>query len=78
MVKMGYGLLDDVQKDFSDRKLLMGKFLPNRPDEAVILCVWKKYEFVTWNIYKKNGVWDASTGHYFSDLQEALNDFYER
>ena len=75
---MGYGLLDDVQKDFSDRKLLMGKFLPNRPDEAVILCVWKKYEFVTWNIYKKNGVWDASTGHYFSDLQEALNDFYER
>ena len=80
MVRMSNVRLDEIQKDFSDRKILMGKYFPNHPNECTLLCVWKEYEFVTWNVCKSSitNKWSFSAGHYFEDLKEALSDFYKR
>ena len=52
-----------------------------RPDRTIVLAQWEKYlpeeqkEYITWALdEKKNAYW----GHYFSDFNEAYDDFKGR
>lgn len=45
------------------------------------ICFWQgNYQpFVTWDLYRdERGEWHAESGHYFSDIVEAAEDFATR
>jgi hypothetical protein len=45
---------------------------------GVVLAVWGT-EYVTWIVnFSSDGPPTTGHGHYFDDLREAVNDFYER
>ena len=45
--------------------------------QEVVLAVWGNTEFITWNIYFHNDE-STGTGHYFTDINEAIHDFNTR
>jgi hypothetical protein len=52
----------------------------SRPNEGVGLFVWTESPdpFVTWSIARKDGQWNCFTGHYYTSLAAAIEDYQTR
>lgn len=69
------------KKLFNGARVLEYVHLGDDPPNGGALCKWDHaaQPYVTWHVWQHtDGEWRAQTGHYFSTLAEAQEDFIRR